>query len=139
MDSTRSTVDAVDRKDMTEAYEAYTHGMEVGRLAARLGVYPAELQKKFDEMTAERQKRAENPRANVMGRLQDALFAELDRLGQIDLSDTEALKAEVERSRAVEGIAQVTIANVGVAIEATRLKAQYTQNATVTMPKMLEG
>lgn len=139
MDSTRSTVDAVDRKDMAEAYEAYTHGMEVGRLAARLGVYPAELQKKFDEMTAERQKRTENPRANVMGRLQDALFAELDRLGEIDLSDTEALKAEVERSRAVEGIAQVTIANVGVAIEATRLKAQYTQNATVAMPKMLEG
>lgn len=139
MDSTRTTVDAVDRKDMAEAYEAYTHGMEVGRLAARLGVYPAELQKKFDEMTAEHQKRAENPRANVMGRLQDALFAELDRLGEIDLSDTEALKAEVERSRAVEGIAQVTIENVGVAIEATRLKAQYTQNATVAMPKMLEG
>lgn len=139
MDSTRSTVDMIDRKDMAEAYEAYTHGMEVGRLAARSGVYPADLQKKFDEMTAERQKRTENPRANVMGRLQDALFAELDRLGEIDLSDTEALKAEVERSRAVEGIAQVTIANVGVAIEATRLKAQYTQNATVAMPKMLEG
>lgn len=139
MDSTRSTVDAVDRKDMAEAYEAYTHGMEVGRLAARLGVYPADLQKRFDEMTAERERRAENPRANVMGRLQDALFAELDRLGKIDLSDTEALKAEVERSRAVEGIAQVTIANVGVAIEATRLKAQYTQNATITMPKLLEG
>lgn len=139
MDSTRSTVDMIDHKDMAEAYEAYTHGMEVGRLAARLGVYPAELQKKFDEMTAERQRRTENPRVNVMGRLQDALFAELDRLGEIDLSDTEALKAEVERSRAVEGIAQVTIANVGVAIEATRLKAQYTQNATVAMPKMLEG
>ena len=139
MDSTRNTIDMVDRHDLADAYEAYVHGMEVGRLAARLGVYPADLQKKFDEMTAERQKRAESPKANAMGRLQDALFDELDRLGALDLTDTEALKAEIERSKAVEGIARATIENVGVAIEATRLKAQYTQNATVIMPKLLEG
>ena len=139
MDATRRTTDMIDRQTLADAYEAYVHGMEVGRLAARLDVYPADLKAKFDEMTEERERRAKSPRANAMGRLQDALFAELDRLDAIDLTDTDALKAEVERSKAVEGIAHASIANVGIAIEATRLKAQYTQNATVTMPKLLEG
>lgn len=129
----------IDRHTLADAYEAYAHGMEVGRLAARLDVYPSDLQAKFDEMTAERQKRAKSPRTNTLGRLQDALFDELDRLGALDLTDADALKAEIERSKAVEGIARATIENVGVAIEATRLKAQYTQSATVTMPKLLEG
>ena len=139
MDRTRSTVEMLDRKTLADAYEAYAHGMDVGRLAAQLGVYPVELQETFNRMSAERERRAENPRANTLGRLQDALFDELDRLSAIDIGDADALKAEIERSRAVEGIAHATIENVGVAIEATRLKAQYTQNATVTMPKLLEG
>lgn len=139
MDATRRTTDMIDRQTLADAYEAYVRGMEVGRLAAKLDVYPADLKAKFDEMTEERERRAKSPRANTMGRLQDALFDELDRLGSLDLTDTDALKAEIERSKAVEGIARATIENVGVAIEATRLKAQYTQNATVTMPKLLEG
>ena len=139
MDATRRTTDMIDRQTLADAYDAYVRGMEVGRLAARLDVYPVDLKAKFDEMTAERERRAKSPRANTMGRLQDALFDELDRLGSLDLTDTDALKAEIERSKAVEGIARATIENVGVAIEATRLKAQYTQNATVTMPKLLEG
>lgn len=139
MDATRRTTDMIDRQTLANAYDAYVHGMEVGRLAARLDVYPADLKAKFDEMTAERERRAKSQKANAMGRLQDALFDELDRLDAIDITDTDALKAEIERSKAVEGIARATIENVGVAIEATRLKAQYTQNATVTMPKLLEG
>ena len=139
MDATRRTTDMIDRQTLADAYDAYVRGMEVGRLAARLDVYPADLKAKFDEMTEERERRAKSPRANTMGRLQDALFDELDRLDAIDITDTDALKAEIERSKAVEGIARATIENVGVAIEATRLKAQYTQNATVTMPKLLEG
>lgn len=128
----------IDRDTLMDAYDAYAHGTDIGRLAARLEVYPAELQSAFDKITEERKRRAESPKANAMSRLQDALFAELDRLGSLDLSDTDALKAEIERSKAVEGIARATIENVGVAIEATRLKAQYTQSA-VTMPKLLEG
>ncbi|MBR2683088.1 MAG: hypothetical protein IKE22_07485 [Atopobiaceae bacterium] len=139
MDATRRTTDMIDRQTLADAYDAYVHGMEVGRLAARLDVYPADLKAKFDEMTEERERRAKSQKTNAMGRLQDALFDELDRLGSLDLTDTDALKAEIERSKAVEGIARATIENVGVAIEATRLKAQYTQNATVTMPKLLEG
>ena len=139
MDATRRTTDMIDRQTLADAYDAYVRGMEVGRLAARLDVYPADLKAKFDEMTAERERRAKSQKTNAMGRLQDALFDELDRLGSLDLTDTDALKAEIERSKAVEGIARATIENVGVAIEATRLKAQYTQNATVTMPKLLEG
>lgn len=139
MDSTRNTTDMIDRQTMAEAYEAYCHGTDVGRLAARLEVYPAELQRKFDEMGAERQRRADSPRANVMGRLQDVLFDELDRLNALDVSDADALKAEAERSRAIEGIAKTSIDNVNMAIEATRLKSQLTQGAAMVMPRMLEG
>lgn len=139
MDRTRSTVEDIDRKTLADAYEAYAHGMDVGRLAAQLSVYPVELQETFNKIDAEKQRRAENPRANTLGRLQDALFDELDRLSAIDIGDADALKAEIERSRAVEGIAHATIDNVGMAIEATRLKAQYAQGASVTMPKLLEG
>ena len=138
MDATRRTTDMIDRQTLADAYEKYVRGTDVGRLAARLEVYPADLQTKFDAMTADRERRAKSPKANAMGRLQDALFDELDRLSSLDITDTDALKAEIERSKAVEGIARATIDNVGVAIEATRLRAQYTQNATITMPKLLD-
>jgi hypothetical protein len=138
MDATRRTTDMIDRQTLADAYEKYVRGTDIGRLAARLEVYPADLQTKFDAMTADRERRAKSPKANAMGRLQDALFDELDRLSSLDITDTDALKAEIERSKAVEGIARATIDNVGVAIEATRLRAQYTQNATITMPKLLE-
>lgn len=139
MDETRNTVDMLTRGTLGEAYEAYCHGMDVGRLAARLEVYPVELQRRFDEMDAERQRRATDQRASAMGRLQDVLFDELDRLNELDVGDTDTLKAEAERSRAIEGIAKTAIENVNVAIDATRLKAQLAQGAAIAVPRMLEG
>jgi hypothetical protein len=138
MDSTRSTVEMMTRTELKEAYDAYASGAEIGRLAARYGVYPAELQRKMEEMAKEHARRAESPRANNMGRLSDLLFDELERLGSLDTHDSDALKAEVERSRAIEGIAKTVIENAGTVLEATRMRAQYTQQ-TVTMPKLLEG
>lgn len=73
---------------------------------------------------------------NDLGRLNDALFAELENLRKVKVSDPDALKAEVERSRAVEGIAKVVISNAGTVLEATRMRAQLA-SGEITMPKML--
>ena len=38
---------------------------------------------------------------NTLGRLNEVLFAELERLNALDVSDGDALQAEIERSKAV--------------------------------------
>ena len=138
MDSTRSTVDMLTADELRECYDAYASGMEIGRLAARYSIYPVELQQKMDEMSRERQARAESPRANTIGKLNEFLFDELDRLNAVDPRDKDALKAEVERSKAIEGIAKAVIENANTVLDATRMRAQYT-HATVELPRMLEG
>lgn len=74
---------------------------------------------------------------NSLGRLNDELFAQLERLSDVDVRDEASLKAEVERSRAVEGIAKTIIGNAETVLAATRMRAEYTSHAS--MPKMLEG
>lgn len=74
---------------------------------------------------------------NALGRLNDALFAELDRLSTIDIKDEDAVKLEISRSKAIEGIAKTTVDNAKTILDATRLKAEY--GRTTPMPKMLEG
>lgn len=65
------------------------------------------------------------------------LFAELHRLREVDASDPDALRAEVERSKAVEGISKTIIANANTMLDVTRLRAEYSKQ--VTVPKMLDG
>jgi hypothetical protein len=77
--------------------------------------------------------------ANDLGRLTDALFAELDNLRAVDVTDGDAIAAEVSRAKAVEGIAKTVIENANTVLDATRMRAEYGKGATVTMPKMLEG
>ncbi len=74
---------------------------------------------------------------NSLGRLNEALFDELDRLNALDLEDEEAVKLEINRSKAIEGIAKTTVDNAKIIIDATRLRAEYGQQASV--PKLLEG
>lgn len=74
---------------------------------------------------------------NSLGRLNEELFAQLDRLSSVDPTDRSALEAEIERSKAVEGIAKTIIDNAETVLSATRMRASYTKNAT--MPRMLEG
>lgn len=138
MDSTRSTVEMLTADELRDCYEAYATGTEIGRLAARYGVYPAELQAAMDRISRERKARAESPRANTIGKLNDFLFEELGKLNAIDPHDKDALKAEVERSKAIEGIAKAVIDNANTVLDATRMRAQYTQ-ASVELPRMLEG
>lgn len=80
---------------------------------------------------------AEQKGQNALGRLNDALFAELDRLSTIDIKDEDAVKLEISRSKAIEGIAKTTVDNAKTILDATRLKAEY--GRTTPMPKMLEG
>lgn len=80
---------------------------------------------------------AEQKGQNALGRLNDALFAELDRLSTIDIKDEDAVKLEISRSKAIEGIAKTTVDNAKTILDATRLRAEY--GRTTPMPKILEG
>ena len=74
---------------------------------------------------------------NDLGRLNEVLFAELERLGSVDLENEDAVKLEISRSKAIEGIAKTTVDNARTILEATRLRAEF--GRTTAMPKMLEG
>lgn len=134
----QKATDSMSLAELKEAYEAYTHGEDVGRLAARYGVYPVDLQKRLDSMIAERDKVREQPQGHTMGHLHEALFAELAQLQSVDLSDTDALKAEIERSKAIEGIAHTIIDGARTVLDAQRMQAQVAGEVR-QMPKMLEG
>lgn len=74
---------------------------------------------------------------NDLGRLNEVLFAELERLGSVDLENEDAVRLEISRSKAIEGIAKTTVDNAKTILEATRLRAEF--GRTTPMPKMLEG
>jgi hypothetical protein len=74
---------------------------------------------------------------NTLGRLHDELFAELERLSKVDASDDAALKAEIDRAKAVEGISRMVVENAKVVMDATMMRAELTHE--VKAPKMLEG
>jgi hypothetical protein len=74
---------------------------------------------------------------NSLGRLNEALFAELDRLAAVDIKDEDAVKLEISRSKAIEGIAKTTVDNAKAILDATRMRAEFGRQTP--MPKMLEG
>ena len=76
-------------------------------------------------------------RTNSLGRLNNVLFDELERLNEIDVSDEDATKSEIERSRAIEGTAKAIIENSKTILTATRMRAEFGMG--VDVPKLLEG
>jgi len=72
---------------------------------------------------------------NSLGRLNAVLFDELERLNDIDVSDEEATKREIERSRAIEGTAKSITENGKTILQATRMRAEFGMG--VQFPKML--
>lgn len=62
---------------------------------------------------------------NMLGRLTDVLFEELERLNSIDVSDAEALDAEVKRSRAIQGVAREVNASAATVMSQARLVAEH--------------
>ena len=69
--------------------------------------------------------------------LNDLLFEQLERLGNDDLTGEE-LESEINRSKAVSGIASQIITNGHLVLKSLELKAEYSPNQVV-VPKMLTG
>ena len=74
---------------------------------------------------------------NSLGRLNDILFDELEKLSAVDASDTDALQAEISRAKSIEGVSKTVVENAKVIMDATIMRANLTHE--VVTPKMLEG
>lgn len=74
---------------------------------------------------------------NDLKKLNNVLFDELERLSAVDVGNEDAVRLEISRSKAIEGIAKTAVDNAKTIIEATRLRAEFGRSAP--MPKMLEG
>lgn len=74
---------------------------------------------------------------NTLGDLNNHLFAQLERLSDEDLKG-EALNEEINRARAVMGVATKIIDTGSLVLEAQRF-IDDKMNADAKLPKMLEG
>lgn len=74
---------------------------------------------------------------NTLGDLNNHLFAQLERLSDEDVKG-DKLKEEIERAKAVTGVASKIIENGSLVLEARKL-ADDRMNADTKVPKMLEG
>lgn len=72
---------------------------------------------------------------NTLGDLTNHLFEELERLGDESLSP-EALELEIERSKAVTGVAQQVIANANTMLRAAQFQDARI-DASARIPRML--
>jgi hypothetical protein len=72
---------------------------------------------------------------NTLIDLNNHLFAQLERLGDEDLKD-EDLMTEIERSKAIQGIASQAINNAKLVLDAEKLKMEYGGNKE--LPAMLQ-
>lgn len=74
---------------------------------------------------------------NTLGDLNNHLFAQLERLGDEDLKG-EKLEEEINRSKAVTGIAKNIIETGSLVLEGQKFMGDR-MNADAKLPKMLEG
>ena len=72
---------------------------------------------------------------NTLGDLTNHLFAELERLGDESL-EGEALEREIERSKAITGVAQQVISNANTMLRAIEFK-DGRMDARTDIPRML--
>jgi len=69
--------------------------------------------------------------------LNNHLFAEMERLGDEELKGEELVK-EIERAKAITGVASQIISNGALALKAEELRSNAL-SADVKVPKFLEG
>lgn len=74
---------------------------------------------------------------NTLGDLNNHLFAQLERLGEEDLSG-DKLAEEINRARAISDLATQIISNGNLVLKA-RIAYEDNLNANASKPKMLEG
>ena len=72
----------------------------------------------------------------ISEKVSESLLAQLDRLEAVDASNADALRMEISRAKAVQGITAQLIANGNMTLEACRLKLEYVE---VKVPKGLLG
>lgn len=75
---------------------------------------------------------------NTLGDLNNHLFAQLERLGDEDLSG-EKLQDEISRTKSITEVATQIIDNARVVLKAQELSYEYGQTNKKEIPKMLEG
>ncbi len=76
---------------------------------------------------------------NTLGTLNAVLFEELGRLNSLDVQDADTLKAEVERSKAIQSIAREVNTAARTVLDTANLRATLDGARSVNTPKMLEG
>lgn len=74
---------------------------------------------------------------NSLGRLNEVLFAELERLDTLDVTDEDALKSEVARSKAIQSVAREINQSASTILESVQLKA-HLRGIRMDVPKLLE-
>lgn len=74
---------------------------------------------------------------NTLGDLNNHLFAELERLGDEELTGEE-LDKEIRRASAISTVSKNIIANANIILQATKFKEGEMMKSD-EMPKMLEG
>ena len=72
-----------------------------------------------------------------IGAVNDALFRELERLEAVKLENPEAVRCEIGRAKAVEGIATTVIANGRLVLDIARAGTDVGE--AVRLPKGLLG
>lgn len=75
---------------------------------------------------------------NTLGALNDHLFEQLERLNNEDLKGEE-LQEEITRAKAITSVATQIISNGSLILEAKKLQSGDKLNASVELPKILEG
>ncbi|MBX4259776.1 hypothetical protein KTC96_24940 (plasmid) [Clostridium estertheticum] len=75
---------------------------------------------------------------NTLGDLNNHLFAQLERLGEEDLSGDKLLK-EINRAKSITDVATRIIANGSLVLQAEKFKAETLGRSKAEIPKMLEG
>ena len=75
---------------------------------------------------------------NTLLDLNNHLFMEIERLGDEDLKG-EDLVSEIERAKAITGVASQVIQNGKLAIDAEKFRAETLGRSKANVPKFLEG
>lgn len=76
---------------------------------------------------------------NTIAGLNEIMFKELRRLDQMDADDADALHLEIQRAKAIDGLAKTTVDSMNTALETARLRAEYAGTKAMQVPRMIAG
>lgn len=79
---------------------------------------------------------------NMFDDLNEALFAQIDKLQSIDPADKEQMEQTIEQSRAVSSLASNVIKNANAAVNLMRFRSDLgmeLESKSASTPKMLTG